>query len=334
LVLKKNEDWSPCGEYRKLNTITQPDCYPIPFPQDCVQFLHGATIFSTIDLIRVYQQIPVKEEDIPKTAIIIPFGLYEFPFMTFGLRNAAQTFQRFMDEVVRGLDFCYVYLDDILVASKTAEEHYEHLRRLFQLLQQFGVAINTTKCVFRVSEVSFLGHRISRKGLTPSPQKVETIVKFPEPKDIKGLRRVLGMINFYHRFLPNIANTQVPLQEILKGQKKGSQSSVDWTTNRKTAFKKAKDELANATLLAFPNPSAQFAVQTDASGSAIGAVLQHRQGQGWRSLSFFSRRLTLAQCNYSAYDRELLAIYATVKHFRFMLEGRKFSVIAYYDTMT
>jgi len=102
---------------------------------------------------------------------------------------------------------------------------------------------------------------------------------------------------------------------------------VDWTTNRKTAFKKTKDELANATLLAFPDPSAKFAVQTDASGSAIGAVLQQRQGQDWRSLSFFSRRLTPAQCNYSAYDRELLAIYAAVKHFRFMLEGRKFFVI-------
>jgi len=242
LVSKKNGNWRPCGDYRKLNTITQPDCYPIPFLQDCVQFLHGATIFLTIDLIRAYQQIPIKEEDIPKTAIIIPFGLYEFPFMTFGLRNAAQTFQRFMDEVVRGLDFCYVYLDDILVASKTVEEH-EHLRRLFQRFEQFGVAINTTKCVFGVSEVSFLGHLISRKGLALSPQKVETIVKFPEPKDVKGLRPFLGMINFYHR-LPNIANTQAPLQEILKGQKKGSQIPVDWTTNRKTAFKKAKDELA------------------------------------------------------------------------------------------
>jgi len=171
LVLKKNGDWRPCGDYRKLNAITQSDCYPIPFLQDCVQFLHGATIFLTIDLIRAYQQIPVKEEDISKTAIIIPFGLYEFPFMTFELRNAAQTFQRFMDEVVQGLDFCYVYLDYILIASKTAEEHYEHLRRLFQRLQQFGVTINTTKCVFGVSEVSFLGHLISKKGLAPLLQK-------------------------------------------------------------------------------------------------------------------------------------------------------------------
>jgi len=179
--LKKNGDWRPCGEYRKLNAIPEPDRYPIPFLQDCVQFLHEATVFSTIDLIRVYQQILVNEEDIPKTAIITPFGLFEFPLMTFGLRNTAQTFQMFMDEVVRGLDFYYVYLDDIIVVSKTTEEHREHLKKLFQRLQQFGMAINITKCVFEAAEVSFLGHLISGKGFASLPQKVEAIINFPEP---------------------------------------------------------------------------------------------------------------------------------------------------------
>jgi len=185
LVLKKNGDWRPCGDYRKLNAITEPDHYPIPLLQDYVQFLHAATVFSTIDLIRAYQQIPVKEEDIPKTTIVTPFGLFEFPFMTFGLRNAAQTFQRFMDEVVRELDICYLSIS--LWRQKLREEHCEHLWKLFQRLQQFGMTINTTKCVFEPSKVSFLRHLISGKGLVPLPQKVEAIVNFPEPQNVKGL---------------------------------------------------------------------------------------------------------------------------------------------------
>ncbi|CAL1680862.1 unnamed protein product [Lasius platythorax] len=214
LVAKKNGDWRPCGDYRKLNDITEPDRYPIPFLQDCVQFLHSAIIFSTIDLVRAYQQIPVKE-DIPKTAIITPFGLFEFPVMTFGLRNAAQTFQRFIDEVVRGLDCCYAYLDDIIVASRDPEEHRKHLRQVFHRLQQFG--INVGKCVFGAPEVVFLGHHISSEGLAPSPQKVQTIQDFSLPITVKDLRRFLGMVNFYNRFLSNAARNQILLQEAIAG---------------------------------------------------------------------------------------------------------------------
>ena len=254
--------------------------------------------------------------------------------MTFGLRNAAQTFQRFIDEVVRGLDFCYAYLDDIVVASKDPEEHRTHLRKLLQRLQQFGIVINANKCVFGVSEVIFLGHYISANGLAPSPQKVQVIQDFVKPATVKELRRFLGMINFYNKFLPNAAYTQILLQEAIKGHKKGSQAPIEWTPDMETAFDQLKDELAHSTLLAFPDPSAQFAVQTDASGTAIGAVLQQFKNQTWQPLCFFSRRLTPAQCKYSAYDRELLAIYAAIKHFQFMLEGRNFYVLTDHKPLT
>lgn len=232
-------------------------------------------------------------------------------------------------------DCCYAYLDDIIVASRNPEEHRNHLRQVFHRLQQFGIAINVGKCVFGVTEVDFLGHHISAEGLAPSPQKVQAIQDCSLPITVKDLRRFLGMVNFYNRFLPNTARNQILLQEAIAGQKKGSKTPIDWTENRKTAFMQLKDDLAKSALLAFPNPSAQFSIQTDASGITIGAVLQQAKDGIWQPLCFFSRKLTPAQRNYySAYDRELLAIYAAIKHFRFMIEGRNFFVLTDHKPLT
>lgn len=323
MVPKDGEEWRPCGDYRKLNASTVADRYPVPLLQDFSAQLDGCKIFSKVDLVKAFLQVPVAEEDIPKTAVITPFGLYEYLFMPYGLSNAGQTFQRLIDSITRDLDFVFVYLDDILIASKSPEEHIRHLKSLFNRLVEHGLIVNVKKCVFGQESLEFLGHHITREGIFPLQSRVQAIQDCPTPSSPKALQEFLGMLNFYNRFLPHISEVLAPLYDLVKKGDKDFQ----WCPLAETAFQTAKDRLCNATLLHHPVPNAKIVLATDASGIAVGASLEQEVGVERQPLAFFSRKLRPAEKKYSTFDRELLAVYLAIKHFRYFLEGRPFTIV-------
>ncbi|XP_052863823.1 uncharacterized protein LOC128270462 [Anopheles cruzii] len=260
MVPKPDGTWRPCGDYRALNAQTVLDRYPVPYLQDFTATLAGKRVFAKIDLLKAFHQVPVNPSDVPKTAIITTFGLFEFQFMTFGLRNAAQTFQRIINELVRGLDFVFVYIDDIFVASTSMEEHRAHLEQLFQRLEEHHLRINPTKTELGKEVISFLGHLDDSRGIRPLPDRVDALRTCPTPTTVKDLKSFLATLNFYRRFIPDALQAQAPLLGMIPGNTRNDKTPLTWTTATSEAFTACKEQLANCALLAHAIASAELSL--------------------------------------------------------------------------
>lgn len=319
------QKWRIVVDYRKLNDKTINDKYPIPNITSLLDKLGRCQYFTTLDLASGFHQIEMNPADIPKTAFNTENGHFEYLRMPFGLKNAPATFQRVMDDVLRGLqnDICLVYLDDIIVFSTSLQEHIERLRLVFERLRQSNLKIQLDKSEFLQKEVDYLGHVVTPEGVKPNPLKIEAILKYPIPSTTKQIKGFLGLLGYYRKFIPNFAKITKPLTQCLK---KDATINVNDPAYRK-CFEHCKTLLTNEPILQYPDFTKTFHLTTDASNYAIGAVLSQGPIGQDRPIAYASRTLNSHEINYSTIEKELLSIVWATKYFRPYLFGRKFNIM-------
>ena len=322
-VKKKDGSMRMCVDYRRLNQITIKNKFPLPRIDELLDRLQGARFFSKLDLTSGYHQIRIAEKDIEKTAFRTRYGLFEYMVLPFGLTNAPATFMTLMNSVLAPFidNFVLVYLDDILVFSKTEEEHLEHLRKVLTALRENRLFAKLKKCEFFVTEVDFLGHRVFQDGIGTEPGKVDAVRKWPTPTNVSQLRSFLGLATYYQKFVENFSSVAAPLNKLLK-----KDVAFEWDQDQAAAFQRLKDALCSAPVLRVVDPRLPFVLQTDASDIALGAVLSQDDGNGLQPVAFNSRTLAPAEKNYPVHEKELLAIVHALRYWRHYLMGAKVHV--------
>jgi len=314
----------PCGDYSEINKQTEDDTYAMRHIHDLNAEAHGCICWGKLDLVKAYNQIIVAEEDIHKTAVATPIGTFEWLRLPFGLCTAAQTFQRFIDEVLQEVTNNFPYQDDVTVYTRNRRQHYEIMRQIFTKFDEYGVIINREKSVLISDKVSVLGYELSSEGLKPSPEKLEIIEQIGKPTTEAQLHNFVGVINYFNRCIPGCSLILAPLYKLFTKKKK-CRKEIKWNDEADRAFIQAKKAL-NEICLAHPDYSAEISVMVDASDYGIGGVIQQLEGDTWRPIQYFARKMSDTEKRYSAFGRETLAAFATLKKFRHHIEGHKFTL--------
>jgi RNase H-like domain found in reverse transcriptase/Reverse transcriptase (RNA-dependent DNA polymerase) len=353
LVKKPNGKWRFCIDFRKLNEITRKDSHPIPRTDTIFDKFNGSKWYSTMDMASGFWQIEMKEEDREKTAFITHEGLYEWLVMPFGLTNAPATFQRTMQLVLEELFYTIapVYIDDIIVHSKTFEEHIKDLEKVFKKIRKANLKLGPDKCKFCFNEIKFLGHIVGKDGIKTDLAKIEKVKNYPRPMNITQLRGFLGLAKYYRKFIKDFAKIAKPLNDLTKGFKskpleirdgikmkrkkteneknrKDEKFTDNWGKKQEEAFEILKEKLINSPVLIYPNFEKEFILYTDASRIALGAVL-HQEGEDNKEhvIAYENKTLNKAEQNYSITELECLAVVWAVEKFDYYLEGNKFKII-------
>ena len=326
IIPKKDGTVRFISDFRELNKRIKRKPYPIPKIQDMLLNLDGFQHATSLDLNMGYYHIELNPDSKKLCTIVLPFGKYEYQRLPMGLCNSPDIFQEKMSDLMQGLEFVRIYLDDLLcLTSTTYEDHLHKLEQIFQRIQKAGLKVNANKSFFAKGELEYLGYWITRDGIQPLPKKVEAMLRIAEPRTRKELRSFIGLVNYYRDMWIRRSHLLAPLAELTS-----KKVQFKWKERHREAFTAIKRVIAREVLLAYPDFSKEFVIHTDASHTQLGAVIS----QDNRPIAFYSRKLKPEQTRYTTTERELLSIVETLKEFRNILLGHKIVVHTDHKNLT